>query len=1127
MVKYCFIVLCFILIEILAFGQDTVPLGKWLVQKAGAPIVKPAGISYFFRKYDMEQGLENPYILRVRQNKDGEILFGTAGNGAGIFDGESFIIYNITNGLKNNVVQDIHEDKKGNLWFATTDGGINMYNGRTFTYFDKNNGLPDNSVWVIYEDRKGNLWFGFENGGVCCYNYKSFRTLTTKDGLCSQNIKEIFEDNKGNLWFGSEDSGLSIFDGKTFKNYNTINGLTDNHVYGINEDHNGKIWIATYGGGLYSFDKGKFNYFGKESGLSNMYLCDVICDKTGNIWVASSGGGMFRFNGESFTPYSVSEGFSNNVVLSLLEDKYGNIWAGTYGSGICEYTAKQFSYFSENEGLPGNIIKSIVNASNSGLFFSTSGNGFCVYNGKEFKSYSIEQGLSSTYVLCSVLDSENNLWLGTSGGGICIFDGNSFYNLTKDQGLRTNYFLSLATGKKGEIYAGGYGGGLTIIKNNNIVHYGPKDSLPSVFINAIVEDFNNTVWIGTETGLYKLSNGKIKQVFADIFNKNNPVTSLFSNEQKGLMIGSNGRGLYYLVNNHLENISIHDGLCNNYIKSIIIDNSSGVWLGTANGISYLKSKVPTPNSLNDYIIKNYNRPEGYTGSSCLNNSIAIDRQQRIWIGTGRKLLCFDPSKENENTHAPIVKFKKINLFFEDVNWQNLQDSGIVSFKQIEPWSNIPIELVLPYYKNHLTFTFKGINLNCPEKTTYRFILEGLENEWSPASSEERATYSNVPPGKYLFKVIAINENGIPSASNAQLCFEITPPWWQQTWFRILVVILLILIVIIIIKLRERKLVKDKRILEATVKERTAEVVKQRDEILTKNVILNQQKEEISAQRDEIESQMEEIATQRDLVVTQKEHIEEIHKEVTDSINYAERIQRSFLATKELLDENLKEYFVFFQPKAVVSGDFYWASKLKNGNFILATADSTGHGVPGAIMSILNISSLEKAVEQGICDPSEILNHTRNTIIERLKKDGSPEGGKDGMDASLICFDFVNQKFTYSAANNPIWIIREHHMIELNPDKMPVGKHDKDQIPFTQHEFQLQNGDIIYTFTDGLPDQFGGPKGKKFKYTQLKELFISFNSKTMLEQKQMIEESLQNWKGNLEQVDDITILGFKI
>ena len=271
-----------------------------------------------------------------------------------------------------------------------------------------------------------------------------------------------------------------------------------------------------------------------------------------------------------------------------------------------------------------------------------------------------------------------------------------------------------------------------------------------------------------------------------------------------------------------------------------------------------------------------------------------------------------------------------------------------------------------------------------------------------------------------------------------------------------------------------------------------------------------------------------------IIAEQKIIVEEKHKEITDSINYAERIQRSFLASKDLLDQNLKDYFVFFQPKDVVSGDFYWATFANatktNGNkdlFYLVTADSTGHGVPGAIMSLLNITSIESAIKDGNTSPADILNATRKTIIERLKKDGTTEGGKDGMDCSLICFDFANNEFTYAAANNPVWVVRENQLIELAPDKMPVGKHDKDQISFTQKEFQLQKGDMVYTLTDGLPDQFGGTNGKKYKYKQLKELLISISGLQMEVQKEILNESFVNWKGNLEQVDDMCVIGIKL
>jgi serine phosphatase RsbU (regulator of sigma subunit) len=267
--------------------------------------------------------------------------------------------------------------------------------------------------------------------------------------------------------------------------------------------------------------------------------------------------------------------------------------------------------------------------------------------------------------------------------------------------------------------------------------------------------------------------------------------------------------------------------------------------------------------------------------------------------------------------------------------------------------------------------------------------------------------------------------------------------------------------------------------------------------------------------------------QKLVIQEQRDEVEEAHKEIRDSINYAERIQRSFLATDELLNSNLKDYFVFFQPKDVVSGDFYWAGKLANNNFAVVNADSTGHGVPGAIMSILNISSIEKAVENGYLKPSEIFNHTRNTIIERLSKDGSKSGGKDGMDASIISFDFENNKFSYTAAQNPIWIIRNNELIEIKPEKMPIGKHDNDTNPFVGGEFETKKGDVVYSLTDGFQDQFGGEKGKKFKVRPFKELLISIAKLPMKEQKEILNKKFTAWKGEEEQVDDVCVIGVRV
>lgn len=271
-----------------------------------------------------------------------------------------------------------------------------------------------------------------------------------------------------------------------------------------------------------------------------------------------------------------------------------------------------------------------------------------------------------------------------------------------------------------------------------------------------------------------------------------------------------------------------------------------------------------------------------------------------------------------------------------------------------------------------------------------------------------------------------------------------------------------------------------------------------------------------------------VADRTHEVVEQRHIIEEKHKEMTDSINYAEHIQRSFLPSNNTLTSVFKDHFVFFQPKNIVSGDFYWASKLSNDNFLFLTADSTGHGVPGALLSILNISCIEKAIEIAkLTEPSDILNHTRDSIIQTLRKDGSAEGGKDGMDCSLISFDFQKNQLTYSAANNPVWIVRKNEIIEFKPDNMPVGKHTNDAVLFTQHTIDLFEGDIIYTITDGFADQFGGTNQKKFMKKKLKELLVIISSNTMQEQKEELKTIFNNWKADLEQVDDVTIIGIKI
>ncbi|MES2286730.1 MAG: tetratricopeptide repeat protein [Bacteroidota bacterium] len=301
------------------------------------------------------------------------------------------------------------------------------------------------------------------------------------------------------------------------------------------------------------------------------------------------------------------------------------------------------------------------------------------------------------------------------------------------------------------------------------------------------------------------------------------------------------------------------------------------------------------------------------------------------------------------------------------------------------------------------------------------------------------------------------------------------------------------------------------------------------------------------QKNIIELQKNEVSRQKDIAdelrVTsekQKHIVEEKQKEIVDSITYARRIQRALLTSDEYIKTNLPaEHFILFKPKDIVSGDFYWAY-LKQGTadgghgtaapsslFYIATADCTGHGVPGAFMSMLNISYFnENVIERGIRMPNDVLDAQRKEIIQALNPIGSTEESKDGMDCILCVYDFDKMLLHFAAANNPLWLVRNGELTEYKADKMPVGKFNEDVRPFTLQTIELQKEDTIYTTTDGFADQFG-TNGKKLMKKKFKEELLKIHHRSMAEQKQHLDQFFETWKGNTEQVDDVCIIGVRI
>jgi serine phosphatase RsbU (regulator of sigma subunit) len=269
--------------------------------------------------------------------------------------------------------------------------------------------------------------------------------------------------------------------------------------------------------------------------------------------------------------------------------------------------------------------------------------------------------------------------------------------------------------------------------------------------------------------------------------------------------------------------------------------------------------------------------------------------------------------------------------------------------------------------------------------------------------------------------------------------------------------------------------------------------------------------------------------QKAVIEEQKDIVEMAHQEIKDSITYAKRIQNAILPPIKVVKEYLQESFILYQPKDVVAGDFYWlesvapTGKNKEPKVLFAAADCTGHGVPGAMVSVVCNNALNRSVrEYGLTDPGEILNKTREIVVAEFEK--SEEEVKDGMDIALCSLE--GNKLQYAGAHNPLWIIRNGAIIETKANKQPIGQFDNPE-PYTTHSFDLLQGDAIYIFSDGYVDQFGGEKGKKFKSRAFRELLLSIQDKAMEEQKTIIDEAFNSWKGDFEQIDDVCVIGVRI
>jgi|GEM_PF-433245 len=386
-----------------------------------------------------------------------------------------------------------------------------------------------------------------------------------------------------------------------------------------------------------------------------------------------------------------------------------------------------------------------------------------------------------------------------------------------------------------------------------------------------------------------------------------------------------------------------------------------------------------------------------------------------------------------------------------------------------------------------------------QQIQYQYRIEGLMEDWSQWS-EDPEIQVFTQKGHYTVQARARNLWGQVS-STRKIRYEVPPPFTETSLFYVILLLAAGGLFFLAIKLRERKLQRDKRILEEAVKQRTAT----------------------------IEEQKNEITTQRDAILQQKNTIEQKNQEITGSIEYAQRIQSALLPKEEQFKQAFSDHLIIFKPRSIVSGDFYWIHTNQNKVYVTA-ADCTGHGVPGAFMSMLGISSLNEILSHHRTTPSnaaEILNQLRSTVKNSLHQTGKTTTTKDGMDMSLCVIDRSQGKLDFAGAFNPLFIFRNGSFEKFSGDRMPVGIYHSEKNSFTNHRLEIHPGDTLYLFSDGYIDQLGGPRHKKFKSKNLMALLQKIYTQPMAEQKAILEQQFEEWKNGNFQVDDVVLLGLRL
>lgn len=765
-------------------------------------------------------------ISVIYEDRRGNLWVAATGAGLNLFNRnkDTFSHYKIiytetgevaSGGISNNSVSSILELSNGQFWLGT-DHGLNLFDRDTeeFVHFlaDSNDSTSISSSFItsLYEDSEGNFLIGTENGlniwNPEKENFSSFpHQLSGLSPLKGKTINKIYEDRGGMLWIGT-DEGLYAHNRETgdireYKhNPNDNSSISGNIIFSIIEDSRGVLWIGTENNGLNVLERntGKFHHYTHDLDDPNSLSDDAIYTLYENndsiLWLGTYSGGInyldrkrskfehYKYNSHQEHPLSV------NSVTSFLEDNYGNLWVGTDGGGLNRFNRETGAFYTlrhdpkEKNSLSSDVVLALLEDDNGYIWIGYYHGGISRYDVKQqkFKHYRPVDGdpnsLCHDDVFAFYEDSNGDIWVGTNGGGVCKLnpETDKFTHYQAEEGV----IRDILEDSRGDIWLGTYGGGLKLLnqKDGSVWNfYEGGNGLQSNVVLTIHEDRENNFWVGTkEGGIHLFDRDSLKFTHYDV----------------------------------------EDGLPNNEVKGILEDNHGNLWMSTNKGISKFNTKTES--------FLNFTVEDGLQGDEFNTLAYYKDHSGYMYFGGINGFNRFHPDSVKTSSFSYPLVLSDFRIFNKPV--------PIDRKSPLEKHISQTETLVLPYDASVLTIEYAALNFNEVKGIRYAYMLEGFEEEWNYVGNNRSATYTNLSPGEYKFRVKASNNDEIWSEQEAGITLIITPPFWRTTWFYLLAGALFAGIIFGSYRYRMRHIRKRNRWLEEKVKKRTEELNQRNDEL---------------------------------------------------------------------------------------------------------------------------------------------------------------------------------------------------------------------------------------------------------------------------------------------------------